>query len=379
MNSTADTDLKPLSPSRLADPDFESQFPREEKSLGNRPAKSARQGRLLLAIMAALIVAAAAGAYYFWVLAPYESTDDAAIEGHVTPVAPQISGRVTRVLIRDNQEVKEGDLLLEIDARDYQTRLSQAEGNLGSARSQLAQAKAQFSVDQAKVEQERASLTVAQSQADYAAEDWKRYQTIGKIGVSQSQIDLAETQAHSSAGQVEVAKSKIAAAEAQADLGRASIDTAAANVQQNEAAMHQAELELSYTKVVAPQSGRITHRTVEQGAYVQIGQPLLAIVLPHVWVVANFKETQLTHMREGQPVEIKMDAYPAHKFTGHVDSIQTGTGARFSLFPSENATGNYIKVLQRVPVKIVFDESSLMDSNLVLGPGMSVEPKVRVK
>jgi membrane fusion protein (multidrug efflux system) len=378
MNSTADTDLKPVNP-RLADPDFECQFPREEKSLGSRPAKSAKKGRVLLAIMAALIVAAAAGAYYFWVLAPYESTDDAAIEGHVTPVAPQISGRVVRVLVRDNQEVKEGDLLLEIDAQDYETRLSQAEGNLGSARSQLAQAKAQFSVDQAKVEQERASLTVAQSQADYAAEDWKRYQTIGKIGVSQSQIDLAETQAHSSAGQVQVAKSKIAAAEAQAALSRASIDTAAANVQQNEAAMHQAELELSYTKVVAPQSGLITHRTVEQGAYVQIGQPLLAIVLPHVWVVANFKETQLTHMRAGQPVEIMMDAYPAHKFTGHVDSIQTGTGARFSLFPPENATGNYIKVLQRVPVKIVFDESSLTDSNLVLGPGMSVEPKVRVK
>jgi membrane fusion protein (multidrug efflux system) len=150
-------------------------------------------------------------------------------------------------------------------------------------------------------------------------------------------------------------------------------------VEQTQAAVSQAELELSYTKVSAPESGHVTHRTVEPGAYAQTGQALLAIVPHAVWVVANFKETQLTHMRAGQPVTIKMDAYPGNKFTGHVDSIQTGSGARFSLFPPENATGNYIKVLQRVPVKIVFDESSLLDSNLVLGPGMSVEPKVRVK
>jgi membrane fusion protein, multidrug efflux system len=324
-------------------------------------------------------LALAAGAYYFWFLAPYESTDDATIDGQVTAVAPQIFGRVTRVLIQDNQEVKQNDLLLEIDPKAYETKLSQAKANLTSARSQLAQAKAQAAVDQAKVEQERASLAVAQAQAGYAEGDWKRYQNIGKVGVSQSQIDLAETQAHSSAAQVDVARSKITAAEAQATLSQASIDTATANVEQTEAAVSQAELELSYTKVSAPESGHVTHRAVEQGAYVQTGQALLAIVPRAVWVVTNFKETQLTHMRAGQPVEIKMDAYPEHKFTGRVDSIQTGTGARFSLFPPENATGNYIKVLQRVPVKIVFDESSLSDSNLVLGPGMSVEPKVRVK
>src|SRR4029077_8239499 len=138
----------------------------------------------------------------------------------------------------------------------------------------------------------------------------------------------------------------------------------------------QAELNLSYAKVTAPEGGRVTRRMVEKGAFAQIGQALLTIVPRQIWVVANFKETQLEDMRPGQPVEIKVDAYPHHKFTGRVDSIQTGSGARFSMFPPENATGNYIKVLQRVPVKIVFNNSSRTD--LVLGPGMSVEPKVRV-
>ncbi len=143
--------------------------------------------------------------------------------------------------------------------------------------------------------------------------------------------------------------------------------------------MRQAELDLSYTEVKAHESGYVTRKTVEVGSYVQPGQALLAIVQPHVWVVANFKETQLTHMRSGQPVTVHVDAYPHLKLTGHVDSIQSGSGARFSLFPPENATGNYIKILQRVPVKIVFDDSSESGPTLALGPGMSVEPKVRVR
>ncbi|MGB7769198.1 MAG: HlyD family secretion protein, partial [Verrucomicrobiia bacterium] len=141
--------------------------------------------------------------------------------------------------------------------------------------------------------------------------------------------------------------------------------------------LHQAELNLSYTKVTAPEDGRVTRRAVEEGAYVQPGQALMAIVPHQYWVIANFKEIQLTHMRPGQPVEIKVDAYPQFKIKGHVDSIQSGAGARFSLFPPENATGNYIKVVQRVPVKIVFDDDP--QTQLALGPGMSVDPKVRVK
>jgi membrane fusion protein, multidrug efflux system len=353
--------------------------PVDEKATVPAASNQTKNRRRIFLVAALLIVGVAVGAYYFWFLAPYQSTDDATIEGHVTAVAPQISGRVTQVLVQDNEEVKEGAVLLEIDPRDYETKLLQAQANLTAAHSELAQAKAQLSVEQAKVTQERANLTAAQAQASYAQADWKRYQNIGNLGVSQSQIDLADTQAHSSDAQVEVARSKILAAEAQATLSQASIETASANIQQNESAVRQAELNLSYAKVTAPENGRVTRRMVEKGAFAQTGQALLTIVPHQIWVVANFKETQLENMRVGQPVEIKVDAYPHHKFTGHVDSFQTGSGARFSLFPPENATGNYIKVLQRVPVKIVFDESSLGDSTLILGPGMSAEPEVRVK
>jgi membrane fusion protein (multidrug efflux system) len=154
------------------------------------------------------------------------------------------------------------------------------------------------------------------------------------------------------------------------------MQTAAADIEQAEAAVSMAELNLSYTKITAPQDGRVTRRTVEQGAYVQPGQALMAIVPRQFWVVANFKETQLARMRVGQPVEIKVDAYPGRVFNGRVESIQTGSGARFSMFPPENATGNFIKVVQRVPVKIVFDASP--DTQITLGPGMSVVPSVRV-
>jgi membrane fusion protein (multidrug efflux system) len=326
-----------------------------------------------------LIIALGAGLYYWQFIAPYESTDDATIDGHVTPVAPQVTGRVVRLLVNDNQEVKQGDLLLEINPSDYQAALDRAQADLAAAQSQLEQANAQFTVDQAKVKEEQASIVAADAEAKRAEADSKRYQAVGNIAVSQSQLELAGTQASSAGAQVEVARNKELAAQAQLGLDKANIHTATAEVQMNEAIVRQAKLNLSYTRVTAPESGFVTHRTVEPGAYVQPGQSLLAIVPREVWVVANFKETQLARMRPGQPVEIKVDAWPGHTFTGRVDSIQAGSGARFSLFPPENATGNYIKVLQRVPVKIVFDKASLSDPNMVLGPGMSVEPKVRVK
>jgi membrane fusion protein (multidrug efflux system) len=160
-------------------------------------------------------------------------------------------------------------------------------------------------------------------------------------------------------------------------LSQAGVVTAGATVQQAEAKLRQAELNLSYTQVAAPEDGRVTRRVVEQGAYIQPGQALMAIVPRRYWVIANFKEIQLTHMRPGQPVEVGVDAYPGRTFKGHVESIQSGAGARFSLFPPENATGNYIKVVQRVPVKILLDD--LPGNDLALGPGMSVVPTVRVK
>ena len=330
----------------------------------------------ILTAAVVLVAVIAASVYYFVFVAPFESTDDAFIDAHVTTVAPQVAGRVERVLVNDNQIVNAGDVLLQIDARDYESKLAQAKANLAAAQSQLAQAKAQLAVDQAKAEQEHANLSAVEAQASYAESNLKRLQAIGISGVSQDQIDSAKTQASFTTANTEVAQNRIRAADAQAGLSQANVATAEANVAQNKAALQQAELNLSYTKVIAPEPGRVTHRTVEIGAYVQPGLALLAIVPTNVWVVANFKETQLTQMRAGDRVAVKVDAYPHIKFTGHVDSIQAGSGARFSLFPPENATGNYVKVVQRVPVKILLDDNS--DADVVLGPGMSVEPKVRV-
>jgi membrane fusion protein, multidrug efflux system len=266
--------------------------------------------------------------------------------------------------------------LVQIDPRVYQANADQARANLEAARSRLEQANAQYAVDEAKVEQEKANVIAEQAESKYAEVDSKRYEAVGVTAVSRSQLDLADTQAKSTAAEVDAAQSKEFAAEAQAKLDLANIGTAKAEIDRDEAADRLAELDLSYTHVTAPVAGYITHRTVDNGAYAQVGQNLLAVMPRLVWVVANYKETQLKHMRPGQPVEVRVDAYPQLKLHGHVDSIQAGTGARFSLLPPENATGNYVKVVERVPVKIVLDE--LPGAPYVLGAGMSVDPKVRV-
>ena len=347
----------------------------EQKNGSNPLPKNNRRFSVVLAVAGVAAVAAMTYAYVTFV-APYESTDDAFIEGDATPIAPQVAGRVVQLLVNDNQQVKQGEVLARIDAREYQAKADQASANLEAAKGRLEQANAQYAVDQAKVEQEKANLIAAEAESKYAEADSKRYQAVGEIAVSKSQVDLADTQAKSTAAQVDAARNKEFAAEAQAKLDQANIATATAEIEGDEAAERQAELDLSYTDVTAPVAGFITHRTVDNGAYVQAGQYLLAVMPRQVWIVANFKETQLKHMRPGQPVEVRVDAYPQLKFQGHVDSIQAGTGARFSLLPPENATGNYVKVVERVPVKIVLDE--VPGAAFVLGAGMSVEPKVRV-
>jgi membrane fusion protein (multidrug efflux system) len=338
-----------------------------------------KHGHLVKVIVciAAMVAVAAVGFYYQRFVAPFESTDDAFIEGDATPIAPQVPGQVVRLLVGDNQEVKAGDLILEIDPRVYQAKVDQARASLAAAKSSLEQAKALLNVDLAKVDQEKANVIATDAQAKFAAADFQRYSSVGALAVSESQLDLSGTQARSSAAQGDVARNRESAAEAQAKLDRANIATAAAKVEMNEASVRQTELDLSYTLVTAPLSGFVTHRTVDNGAYVQPGQDLLAIMPRQVWVIANFKENQLAHMRAGQPVTAKIDAYPQTTFKGHVDSIQAGTGARFSLLPPENATGNYVKVVQRVPVKILLDDIS--NANYVFGAGMSVVPEVRVK
>jgi membrane fusion protein (multidrug efflux system) len=338
-----------------------------------------KHGRCVKIIVCIAAVAAviAVGVYCQIFVAPFESTDDAFIEGDATPIAPQVPGQVVRLLVTDNQEVNAGDLLVKIDPREYQTRVDQARASLLAARSSLEQAKALLNVDLAKVGQQKANVIATEAQAKFAAADFQRYRSVGAYAVSESQLDLSGTQANSSAAQTDVARNRESAAEAQAKLDQANIATAAAQVEMNEATVRQTELDLLYTRVTAPLSGFVTHRTVDNGAYVQPGQDLLAIMPRQVWIVANFKENQLAHMRAGQHATVRIDACPQTTFKGHVNSIQAGTGARFSLLPPENATGNYVKVVQRVPVKILLDD--VPKGNYVFGAGLSVEPEVCVK
>ena len=280
-----------------------------------------------------------------------ESTDDAFVTGHVISVSARVSGYVDKVLASDNQTVQQGDILVELDPRDLQANLDMASANLATA--------------QAAEKQSQAQASMASVEASRTEKDFNRYKQLfdAKAGITQQQLDNASAAARSAQAQLESANSQIVAAQAK--------------IAQAKAAFEQAQLNFSYTKIIAPQAGRVTKKSVEQGEHISTGQPLLAIVPTEIWVVANFKETQLKHMKPGQQVTIKVDAYSGKTLRGHVDSIQAGTGSVFSLLPPENATGNYIKVVQRVPVKIVFDEDP---NNLKsLSPGMSVIPVVIVK
>ena len=343
------------------------------------PAPPARKKKRKLVIIgvAVLVILIVVIFYYLGFIAPFEDTDDAFIDGYVTLISPRVAGPVTKLLVTDNQVVKAGDVLVEIDPSDYEATVAQAKADLAAAQSQLASAQAQVQVSESKVTQANAAVASAQAQNDRTTADLKRYQTVESRAVSKTDYDLATAQARSATASLDSANSQVKAADADVALSQAGVETANASIKQAEAKLQLAELNLSYTKIVAPFDGRITARSVQLGNYVQPGLALFALVPRDVWVTANFKETQLTYMKPGQPVTIHVDAYPSHDFKGKVDSLQAGTGARFSLLPPENAVGNYVKVVQRVPVKIVFDEE--LPTNLDISPGMSAEPKVKVK
>jgi len=328
------------------------------------PRKRRLRPRTVLIGVAILVVLIAMTIYYLLFIAPYESTDDAFVDGYTTLVSSRVPGQVLRLLIRDNQRVRNGAVLLELDPRDYEAALSQARAALASAQSDEAQARAQLEVSEARVAEASASEAAAAADAQRANNDLRRYQSVEKRAVSKTILDQISTQARSSAAQLRSARSQLAGAQAGVALSRAVIQSAAAAVSVAEAKVTQAELNLSYTQI-------------GPGNYVQPGQGLLALVPEYVWVTANFKETQLTYMRPGEPAELHVDAYPNYTLKGHVDSLQAGTGARFSLLPPENAVGNYVKVVQRIPVKIVFDGT--LPNGLDIAPGMSVVPRVKVK
>jgi membrane fusion protein, multidrug efflux system len=340
-------------------------------------SKSKRLRRLfLLSIVGAALLAG--GVVWYFLNAGYETTDDASIEAHVIEVSPKVSAHVKAVHFDDNYQVKRGDLLVQLDPRDFEVNLASAQANLASARSKRTQAEAQQNVAQAGIGQAKADLTSAQATADNAEADLKRNEQLYQTHViDRREYDASVAQAKSDVANVESNAKKVTSQEAQVQLATAQYTAASAEEKQAEAQLRQAELQLSYTQIYAPFDGRITKKSVEPGNYVQPGQTLFSLVPPDVWVIANFKETQLKNMRAGQPVSVQVDAVPGHDFKAHVDSFQVGTGGRFTLLPPENATGNFVKVVQRVPVKIVFDEpASTLER---LWAGESVEPKVNVR
>jgi membrane fusion protein, multidrug efflux system len=340
-----------------------------------------RHRRLLIALAVLLAIGATAGGIQWWLVARnWASTDDAFIDTHMVQISPQVAGRVEAVLVNDNQKVRASQLLVEIDPADYQAKLDQALANEQSAQGQLAQAQAQLPVVEANVKAAKADVAVAQAAATNADIALKRdlmLEHMGGLAIAQQTIDNDTATWRSDKANLAAAEQKAAAAAAQIDLDEKNIETAEAAAKAAAAQVEQARLDLGYTEIRASEVGRIANKNVAPGDYVQIGQALMALVPDQVWVTANFKETEIGRMQIGNPVDVYIDAYPGHVFHGHVQSIQPGSGAAFSLLPPENATGNYVKVVQRVPVKITFDDDP--SAHWLLGPGMSVEPYVKVR
>ncbi|HEY1526140.1 MAG TPA: HlyD family secretion protein [Candidatus Angelobacter sp.] len=365
-------------------------------------------------IIAALVIVLLIGGAFIWhYYSVRESTDDAQIDGHINPISPRVTGTVVNVLHDDNEVVQAGTLLVELDPKDYQVAVDRARADLANAQanaiaanvgvpltqttssSQLLAADAGVTGAQRDIESARAKLNDSQAMYAKTSADLKRMEMlIAKDEISHQQYDAAVAANNSAKANVDAATSAIASAESRAaqsqaqaeaartvpeqlKVTRARAGAASAEVQRAISALAQAELNLKYTKIIAPVTGVLSKRSVEPGQTVQAGQPLFSIVnLDDIWTTANFKETQLRDMKVGQKAKIKVDAY-GKEFSGTVESIGGATGARFSLLPPENATGNYVKVVQRIPVRIRFDKGQ--DPNHNLRPGMSVEPVVFTK
>jgi membrane fusion protein (multidrug efflux system) len=407
--------------------------PKMQDSEEERPASARifsrenirKRKNILLPVLVAVLVLG--GISYWWHSTFWESTDDAQIDGHINPVSARVGGHVSSLNFRDYQYVAKGTLLVEIDPTDYRVAIERAraeytdalaaaeaarinvpitsvqtKSGIASSSADVSSARADVSATEKQLDAARARLRENEANNVKAQSDLARYrplverdiisrqqydQTVAAAASAAAAVDAAKALVTASMEQVKQARGRLRKAQAelaaartgpqQVSVSRSRADSANAAVQRYKAALDQAELNLRYTRVIAPVSGVVGKRTVEVGQNVQPGQVLLSIVpLDDIWVTANFKETQLHRMRPGQKVRISVDTY-GRNYSGHVDSIAGASGARFSLFPPENATGNYVKVVQRIPVKIVFEKGQ--DSEHLLRPGMSVVPSVRVK
>ena len=401
-------------------------LPATERDFHTRPSRTQSPG-FRIAVLIALLVLLVVGFFVYRYLTSYESTDDAQVDGHINSVSARISGHVIKLNVQDNQYVQAGTVLVEIDPADYQVAYERAKADYADAQAAAIAAgvnvpitsvntSSQVSASEAEVNSAHAGIQAAQQQLEAAkaqlvqaqANDFKaqndlgRYkQLVAKQEISEQQfdeataaskassaaVDAARATADAADHQVTQAKGRLVQAEAnfrqantapkQLQISQAKAESAQAQVQRSKASLEQAELNLNYTKVIAPVNGIVSDRTVEVGQNVVPGQELMKVInLDDIWITANFKETQLRDMKPGQRVTIEVDAN-GRKYYGKVDSIAGASGSRFSLLPPENATGNYVKVVQRVPVKIVLDAGS--NNNHTLRPGLSVTPKVWIR
>jgi membrane fusion protein, multidrug efflux system len=327
-------------------------------------------GGIALALLASI-----AGYLYWDTTRRFETTDDAFIAARQFSVAPKVPGYLTAVPVTDNQHVGTGDVIVRIDDRDYRVALTQAEARVAAAQAGIENIDAQIDVQKAQVAANKAQVEQAESKLVYARQQAKRYGTLTKEGWSSQQTgELATAELFQQEAAVATAKANLTVAQRQFEELKAQRNSAVASLGQAKAERDQAQLNLSYTVVSAAQAGRVVQLGAAVGEYAQAGTSLTMFVPDEIWVTANFKETQVDAMRPGQPVTIHIDAYPSRQIHGHVASVQPGSGTAFSLLPAQNATGNYVKIVQRVPVKIIIDNPPI---DVALGPGMSVEPTVR--
>ncbi len=401
-------------------------LPSSEKDFRTRPSRTQSSG-FRIALVIGIFVLVVVGFFVYRYMASYEATDDAQVDGHVNSVSARVSGHVIKLNVEDNQYVQAGTVLVEIDPADYQVAYERAKADFEDAQAAAVAAgvtvpitsvntSSQVSASEADVNSSRAGILVAKQQFEAAKaqlqeaeannvkaqNDLGRYkQLVDKQEISQQQYDQAIAASKASAASVEAARATADAAQQQVtqaqgkliqaqsnwrtantapkqmQITRAKATSALAEAQRKKADLDQAQLNLQYTKIVAPVNGIVSNRTVEVGQNVAPGQELMKVInLDDVWITANFKETQLREMKPGQRVTVEVDANGV-KYNGKVDSVAGASGARFSLLPPENATGNYVKVVQRIPVKIVLDPGSNKDHHLV--PGMSVTPKVWIR
>ncbi|NEI71752.1 biotin/lipoyl-binding protein [Rhizobium lusitanum] len=328
-----------------------------------------------IVVLAALLVAA----WFVWKIYfyPYESTDDAFVDARSFSVAAKVSGYVADVPVTDNQHVKAGDVILRIEPRDYQIALDQANGQVEVAKASIDSASAQIEAANASVDVARAQQNSANAALQYAQQEANRQQQLVKSGSGsvQSVQQATATLQQDQAGLAQM-QANVTSALKNKSVAEAQKSSALASLKQAQAQAEEAQQNLNYTTIIAVQPGRIVHLTGAKGQFIDAGQAIATFVPDEVWITANFKETQLTDMRPDQPVDVTIDAYPDHTLHGKVASVQPGSGTAFSLLPAENATGNYVKVTQRVPVKIIVDK---WPADVAIGPGMSVVPTVTVR